>query len=97
MNTIKYNWNHKIHVRGDYSGFSFIHETFRNELFIDGNYKKRLKTTDPRFLVVLETTTMRVRAIFRGTKDAFEVAFNPEFIKECIDPSIFVNGETNKL
>ena len=82
-----------VKVRGDYSGFSYIHERFREELFVDGNYKKRLKTNDPRFLVVYETSNMRVRAIFRGTKDAFEVAFNPEFVKKCSNQEIFENVE----
>jgi len=74
---------YEVKIRGDYSGFSYIHKRFREELFVDGNYKKRLKTEHPRFLVVYETSNMRVRAIFKGTKDTFEVAFNPEFVKKC--------------
>ena len=85
--------DYKITVPGDYSGFSFIHRKFRNDLFVDGNIHKRLKTNNPRFLVVYETFNMRVRAIFRATKDTFEVAFNPEFIDKCSDKSIFENNE----
>ena len=85
---IGYRW-YDIDERGDYSGFNFIHSTFRDELFFVGNYRKRLKTEHPRFLVVYETSNMRARAIFRGTKDVFEVAFNPEFVKKCSNQEIF--------
>ena len=94
---VRNNSFYPINIRGDYSGFSYIHSTFRNDLFVDGNVNKRLKTNDPRFLVVFEVSTMRVRAIFRGTKDTFEVAFNPDFIKECSNQSIFNDSATNKL
>ena len=87
---IGYSW-YPIHESGDYSGFRFIHSTFRDELFIDGNIYKRLKTEHPRFLVVYEISSMRVRAIFRATKDTFEVAFNPLFIEKCSNKSIFEN------
>lgn len=81
--------DYKITVRGDYSGFTFIHRKMRKDLFVDGNYRKRLKTEHPRFLVVYETSNMRVRAIFRGTENSFEVAFNPEFVKKCSNQEIF--------
>ena len=88
---------YSIRERGDYSGFTFIHSTFRNELFVDGNIHKRLKTEHPRFLAVYEISSMRVRAIFRATQDTFEVAFNPAFIKECSDKSIFEVEETKTI
>ena len=89
--------DYKITVPGDFSGFAFVHSKFRNELFVDGNYRKRLKTNDPRFLIVYETSNMRVRAIFRATKDTFEVAFNPEFIEKCSDKSIFETEEQKMI
>lgn len=89
--------DYKITVPGDYTGFTFIHRKMRNELFVDGNYRKRLKTEHPRFLVVYETSNMRVRAIFRGTENAFEVAFNPEFVKKCSDQTIFEIDEDKNL
>ena len=88
--------DYKITVPGDYSGFTFIYRKTRNDLFVDGNYRKGLKTNDPRFLVVYETSNMRVRAIFRGTENSFEVAFNPEFIKKCSNQEIFENLENKE-
>lgn len=88
---------YSICVRGDYSGFEFIHSTFRNQMFVDGNMHKRLKTEHPRFLVVYEISSMKVRAIFRATKDTFEVAFNPAFVEKCRDKSIFETEETKTI
>lgn len=83
-----------IEIPGDYSGFTYIHKRFRNELFQDGDYRKKLKTENPRHLVLIEqhdSYNMYVRAIFRATKDKFEVAINPEFMKRHENISIFEN------
>ena len=94
----QYNNENKVYmieVPGDYSGFTYIHRRFRNELFQYGDYRKRLKTGHPRHLVLIEqhdSYNMYVRAIFRATKDKFEVAINPEYIKRYENISIWENG-----